>query len=34
VFAAFFAGALRSADQVAEALDARGFSSHRTRRRP
>ncbi|MBB6308549.1 energy-coupling factor transporter transmembrane component T family protein [Xanthobacter tagetidis] len=34
VFAAFFAGALRGADQVAEALDARGFSSHRTRRRP
>lgn len=35
VLAAFFAGALRSADQVAEALDARGFSNpaNRSRRR-
>lgn len=34
VFAAFFAGALRGADQVAEALDARGFCFTRDRRRP
>ena len=34
VFAAFFAGALRGADQVAEALDARGFSFLKDRRRP